>query len=64
MDDAASRFLSKPDDYAARVDFAYPDDKENEKKWQRHLAEQKAQSAKATVIAERPPNAVDSMYSR
>lgn len=64
MDYAASRFLYKPDDYVVRVAFAYPDDKENEKKWQRHLAEQKAQSAKATVIAELPPNAVDSMYSR
>ena len=56
------RLLSKPDDYVARVAFAYPDDAENEKKWQQHLAEQKAQETKATVIAELPPNAVESMY--
>jgi type IV secretion system protein VirB9 len=56
------RLLSKPDDYVARVAFAYPDEEENEKKWQQHLAEQKAQETKATVIAELPPNAVESMY--
>jgi P-type conjugative transfer protein TrbG len=56
------RLLSKSDDYVARVAFAYPDEEENEKKWQQHLAEQKAQETKATRIAELPPNAVDSMY--
>ena len=56
------RLLSKSDDYVARVAFAYPDEDENEKKWQQHLAEQKAQETKATRIAELPPNAVDSMY--
>jgi len=56
------RLLSKSDDYVARVAFAYPDEEENEKKWQQHLAEQKAQQTKATRIAELPPNAVDSMY--
>ena len=40
------RLLSKPDDYVARVAFAYPDDEENERKWQQHLAEQKDQQAK------------------
>ena len=35
------RLLSKSDDYVARVAFAYPDEEENEKKWQQHLAEQK-----------------------
>jgi type IV secretion system protein VirB9 len=56
------RLLSKSDDYVARVAFAYPDEEENEKKWQQHLAEQKAQETKATRIADLPPNAVDSMY--
>jgi type IV secretion system protein VirB9 len=56
------RLLSKPDDYVARVAFAYPDDEENEKKWQQHLTDQKSQEAKATVITELPPNAVESMY--
>jgi P-type conjugative transfer protein TrbG len=56
------RLLSKPDDYVARVAFAYPDDEENEHKWQQHLAEQKDQQNKATRIAELPPNSVESMY--
>jgi type IV secretion system protein TrbG len=56
------RLLSKSDDYVARVAFAYPDEEENERKWQQHLAEQKAQETKATRITELPPNAVDSMY--
>jgi P-type conjugative transfer protein TrbG len=56
------RLLSKSDDYVARVAFAYPDEEENEKKWQQHLAEQKAQETRATRIAELPPNAIDSMY--
>ncbi|MGJ5814891.1 P-type conjugative transfer protein TrbG [Paludibaculum fermentans] len=56
------RLLSKSDDYVARVAFAYPDDGENEKRWQQHLAEQKNQVTAATRIAELPPNAVDSMY--
>ena len=48
------RLLSKPDDYVARVAFAYPDDEDNERKWQQHLAEQKDQQIKATRIAELP----------
>ncbi len=56
------RLLSKPDDYVARVAFAYPDDEDNERKWQQHLAEQKDQQTKSTRIAELPPNAVDSMF--
>jgi type IV secretion system protein TrbG len=55
------RLLSKPDDYVARVAFAYPDDEENEQKWQQHLAAQKAQENKAAVVAELPPNAVESL---
>lgn len=56
------RLVSKPDDYVARVAFAYPDDEENERKWQEHFAEQKEQQAKATQIVELPSNAVESMY--
>jgi len=56
------RLLSKPDDYVARVAFAYPDDEDNERKWQQHLAEQKEQQIKSTRIAELPPNAADSMF--
>lgn len=56
------RLLSKPDDYVARVAFAYPDDEENERKWQQHLAEQKDQQNKAARIAELPSNGVESMY--
>jgi len=56
------RLLSKPDDYVARVAFAYPDDEDNQRKWQQQLAEQKDRQIKSTRIAELPPNAVDSMY--
>jgi type IV secretion system protein VirB9 len=55
------RLLSKPEDYVARVAFAYPDDEDNERKWQQHLAEQKAQQVKATRIAELAPGGVESM---
>jgi type IV secretion system protein VirB9 len=56
------RLVSKPDDYVARVAFAYPDDEENERKWQEHLAVQKEQQAKSTQIPELPPNAIEAMY--
>jgi P-type conjugative transfer protein TrbG len=56
------RLLSKPDDYVARVAFAYPDDEDNQRKWQQQVAEQKERQTKSTRIAELPPNAVDSMY--
>ncbi len=56
------RLLSKPEDYVARVAFAYPADDDSEKKWQQHIAEQKDQQIKSTRIAELPPNAVDAMY--
>jgi type IV secretion system protein VirB9 len=56
------RLLSKPEDYVARVAFAYPDDEDNERKWQQHLAEQKEQQMKSTRIAEMPPNAIESMF--
>jgi type IV secretion system protein TrbG len=56
------RLLSKPEDYVARVAFAYPDDENNERKWQQHLAEQKEQQMKSTRIAEMPSNAIESMF--
>lgn len=54
------RLLSKPDDYVARVAFAYPDDGADERRWQEHLAQQKEREKKQQ-IAELPPNAVESM---
>ncbi len=54
------RLLSKPDDYVARLAFAYPDDEEKDRKWQQQLAEKEKQ-AKTTRFAELPPNAIDSM---
>jgi type IV secretion system protein VirB9 len=56
------RLLSKPDDYVARVAFAYPEEDENERQWREHLAQQKAQERRTSQIAELPPNAVESMY--
>ena len=56
------RLLSKPDDYVARVGFAYPDDDDNERKWQQQLAEQKDQQVRSARIAELAPNAVESMF--
>src|SRR5215469_1081610 len=56
------RLLSKPEDYVARVAFAYADDEDNERKWQQHLAEQKEQQVKSTRIAELAPGGVESMY--
>jgi type IV secretion system protein VirB9 len=55
------RLLSKPDDYVARVAFAYPDEEETERKWREHLVQQKEQARRASQIAELPPNALESM---
>ena len=55
------RLLSKPEDYVARLAFAYPDDEENDRKWKQQLAEAKEKQIKTTRIAELPPNAIDSM---
>jgi len=56
------RLLSKPDDYVARVAFAYPEEGENERKWREHLAQQNERQRKASQIAESAQNAVESMY--
>ncbi len=55
------RLLSKPEDYVARLAFAYPNDEENERKWQQHLADQKDKERKASTIAELPANAAESL---
>ena len=39
------RLISKPTDYVARIAFAYPD--EDERRWQRHLLEQRATAEQA-----------------
>jgi type IV secretion system protein VirB9 len=47
------RLISKPEDYVARVAFAYPED--DTRKWQRQLAEQQALSKQEKHAAEVPP---------
>jgi type IV secretion system protein VirB9 len=47
------RLISKPDDYVARVAFAYPEDDTH--KWQQQLAEQQAQAKQEKHAAEVPP---------
>jgi P-type conjugative transfer protein TrbG len=44
------RLISKPEDYIARVAFAYPDD--DTRKWQQQLAEQQAQAKQEKHVAE------------
>ena len=56
------RLISKPDDYVARVAFAYPDEDSRDRKWQEHLAEQKQQELERDRIAELPATAVDSLH--
>jgi type IV secretion system protein VirB9 len=56
------RLLSKPDEYVARVAFAYPDEEEKEHKWREHVAQQNERQRRASQIAELPENAVESMY--
>lgn len=47
------RLLSKPEDYVARVAFAYPED-DSGRKWQQQLAEQQAQAKREKHAAELP----------
>ncbi|MGI9071796.1 MAG: P-type conjugative transfer protein TrbG [Bryobacteraceae bacterium] len=54
------RLLSKPEDYVARVAFAYPDDDGQSAKWQEQIAKQKEQDQKNS-IAELPGRSVDSL---
>ena len=48
------RLISKPEDYVARVAFAYPDD-DSSRKWQQQLAEQQALAKQEKHAAEVPP---------
>jgi type IV secretion system protein TrbG len=48
------RLISKPDDYVARVAFAYPDD-DSSRKWQQQLAEQQTLAKQEKHAAEVPP---------
>jgi type IV secretion system protein VirB9 len=48
------RLISKPEDYVARVAFAYPDD-DSSHKWQQQLAEQQAVAKQEKHAAEVPP---------
>jgi len=55
------RLLSKPDDYTARVAFAYPDDEIADQRWKEHLAKQEEEKREASRIAELAPDAVEAM---
>jgi type IV secretion system protein VirB9 len=56
------RLISKPEDYVARIAFAYPDN--DTRKWQQQLAEQQAQAKQEKHVAEVPPAmiAVEKMH--
>ena len=47
------RLISKPDDYVARVAFAYPED--DTRKWQQQVAAQQALAKQEEHVAEVPP---------
>lgn len=55
------RLVSKPDDYIARVAFAYPADEVADQRWKDHLAKQEQEQHEATRIAELSPTAIESM---
>jgi len=55
------RLMSKPDDYVARVAFAYPENDDSQQQWRDHLAQQKERERKQAQIAELPANAIESM---
>lgn len=55
------RLVSKPEDYIARVAFAYPDDEIADQRWKDHLARQEQEQREATRIAELSPTAIESM---
>jgi type IV secretion system protein VirB9 len=55
------RLLSKPEEYVARVAFAYPVEEENERKWREHLSQQKEQQKQATQIVELTANTIDTL---
>jgi P-type conjugative transfer protein TrbG len=55
------RLVSKPEDYIARVAFAYPADDIADQRWKEHLARQEQEQIEATRIAELSPTAIESM---
>ncbi len=55
------RLVSKPEDYIARVAFAYPADDMADARWKEHLARQEQEQLEATRIAELSPIAIESM---
>jgi type IV secretion system protein VirB9 len=55
------RLLSKPEEYVAKVAFAYPEDDQAERKWKEHIEQQREEQRQATRIAEMPANAIDSL---
>jgi type IV secretion system protein TrbG len=54
------RLLSKPEDYVARVAFAYPPD-EDSSKWEKQIDSQKEQDRKNT-ISELPKKSLDALF--
>lgn len=54
------RLLSKPEDYVARVAFAYPPD-EDKSKWQKQIDSQKERDRKNT-ISELPNKSLDALF--
>ncbi len=54
------RLLSKPEDYVARVAFAYPPDQDSSK-WQKQMESQKDEDRKNT-IAELPSKSLDTLF--
>ncbi len=56
------RLISKPEDYVARVAFAYPDDESGGRKWQEHLAQQKRQEEQRAHIEDLPATAADALH--
>jgi type IV secretion system protein VirB9 len=54
------RLVSKPEDYVARVAFAYPEDQSTNAKWQEQIAKQKERDRKNN-IATLPGNSIDAL---
>jgi P-type conjugative transfer protein TrbG len=55
------RLVSKPEDYVARLAFAYPEDEQKKREWQEHLARQKQEASEAARIADLSPGEMESM---
>jgi type IV secretion system protein VirB9 len=56
------RLLSKPEDYVARVAFAYPEEEAARARWQQRVAEQKEREREASKIADLAPAGIESLY--